>query len=394
MSVDAATAERLAARSGVVHVERLILASFRNLEDGQIEFSPNVNVIVGDNGQGKTNILEAIYLFKYGQSFRAHRDTEMIRFGAPFARAEAVCRLSSGEVEKFALAVEQKGAKKITIGEKQPARQADLVGRYPCVLFGPDDLAIVYGPPGGRRRFIDMVGSMTDPSYIRIAREYRRVLAQRNAALKARASDDELNAWNERIVVVGAELVEKRRDLVVLLDGEISAHATDVKTTIRFGMRYESELLRDAEAMGASIIEGEPVLALSDVFAVKLGMVEQEERRRAITLVGPHRDDVGLMMNGKDLRKYGSQGQRRLFAVLLKLAELTYTEKLLCEPCVLLLDDVFSEFDNITAGKLRGLLDGPRQVFVTTPVPLEWEGEKESREIRVASGHVTQSKQA
>ena len=287
------------------------------------------------------------------------------------------------------MAVEQKGAKKITVGEKKTARQSDLVGRYPCVLFGPDDLAIVYGPPGERRRFADMVGSVTDPAYILAAREYRRILAQRNAALKARASDYELNIWNEKIAAAGAVFIEKRRDLIALIDGEISAHASDLKTPMRFGMRYESELLRDAEAMGASILEGEAAPTLSDVFAVKLGAVEQEERRRMVTLVGPHRDDIALMMNGKDLRKYGSQGQRRLFAVLLKLAELTYTERTLHEPCALLLDDVFSEFDDETAGKLRRLLEGSRQVFVTTPVPLDWVGAPESSVLHVASGHVT-----
>lgn len=377
-----------------MHVEQLILTSFRNLNDGRIDFSPGVNVIVGDNGQGKTNILEAVYLFKYGQSFRTHRDTEMIRFEEPFARAESVCRMRTGETEKFALAIEQRGTKKITIGDKQPGRQGDLVGRYPCVLFGPDDLSIVYGPPGERRRFTDMVGSMTDPTYIRVAREYRRILAQRNAALKARASDYELNIWNEKIAATGAEFIEKRRDLTALLDGEISAHASDLKTTMRFGMRYESELLHDAEAMGASIVEGEPIPTLSDVFAVKLGVVEREERRRMVTLIGPHRDDIALFMNGRDLRKYGSQGQRRLFAVLLKLAELTYTEKVLHEPCVLLLDDVFSEFDDETSGKLRRLLEGTRQVFVTTPVPLDWAGAEGSSELRVASGHVSTGAQA
>ncbi len=347
-----------------------------------------MNLFVGANGQGKTNILEAIQFFKFGRSFRAGRDSELIRFGEEFCRTEATCTFDTSGNENFAASIERGGTKKIKIHDKEIPRLFELVGRYPCVLFGPDDLRIVSGAPSDRRRFIDMVGSMTDPAYIRCAREYKRVLTQRNAALKARSGDYELNIWNQQIVTAGAKLIELRRALVATLQVELHAHARELHTTFDFALAYESTLLKEAETMAAGGADGEAVPSLADVFAVKLGSLEHEERRRATTLAGPHRDDMSVRLDGNDLRKYGSQGQRRLFAVLLKLAELSHLEKQLKESCVLLLDDVFSEFDRDITKQLQHLLDGTRQVFVTSPVDLEWAGSENAKVYRVSAGCV------
>lgn len=376
-----------------MRVDQLVCTQLRNLEAIDLAFAPGVNLFVGANGQGKTNLLEAIQFFKFGRSFRATRDTELIRFGEPFCRVEATCAFDAGHNETFAASIERGGAKKVRIHDKEIPRLSELVGRYPVVLFGPDDLVIVAGAPADRRRFVDMVGSMTDPAYIHAAREYRRVLSQRNAALKARAGDYELNVWNERIVGAGSELIVRRRELVAVLEAEMGAHARELHTPFEFSLGYESTLLTDAAAMAAASDENdEPSReTIADAFAVKLGALEMEERRRCTTLAGPHRDDVAVRLGGKDLRKYGSQGQRRLFAVLLKLAELSHLEKRLQETCVLLLDDVFSEFDRGIMAQLQHLLDGTRQVFVTSPVDLDWAESENARVYRVASGAVTPS---
>jgi DNA replication and repair protein RecF len=371
-----------------VRVDRLVCTQFRNLESIDLSFAPGVNLFVGDNGQGKTNILEAIQFFKFGRSFRAGRDAELIQFGTDFCRAEAHCSFDAGDRETFAATVERGGAKKVRIHDEEIPRLSDLVGRYPCVLFGPNDLDTVSGPPAERRRFLDMVGSMTDPAYIRCAREYRRILAQRNAALKARAPDDEVNAWNGRIVAAGAELITRRRALVAALEEEMLAHARELHSRFEFAIGYESALQRERETMAAGVGESDAAPSLADVFAVKLGSLEYEERRRGTTLAGPHRDDVSVHLDGRDLRRYGSQGQRRLLAVLLKLAELSYLETKLRESCVLLLDDVFSEFDRDIMTQLQHLLNGTRQVFVTTPVDLDWARSENARVYRVKRGTV------
>jgi DNA replication and repair protein RecF len=371
-----------------VRVDRLVCTQFRNLEPLDLSFAPGANLFLGANGQGKTNILEAIQFFKFGRSFRTSRDGELIRFGAEFCRAEATCTFQAGNTETFAASIERGGVKKIKIHDKEIPRLSELVGRFPCVLFGPDDLRVVSGAPADRRRLVDMVGSMTDPAYIRCAREYKRVLLQRNAALKSRANEYEVNIWNEQIVVAGAELITHRRALVAALEDEVNVHAEELHTPFEFDLSYESALLREAGTMAAGAAEENNLPTLADIFAIKLGALEYEERRRGTTLAGPHRDDVVVNLAGRDLRKYGSQGQRRLFAVLLKLAELSYLEKHLREPCALLLDDVFSEFDRDIMGQLQHVLDGKRQVFVTSPVELEWAKSENAREFRVAGGKV------
>lgn len=373
-----------------MHIERLVCTQWRNLADQAIEFSPGVNLLIGENGHGKTNILEAIQFFKFGRSFRTHRDGELIRFGESFCRCETLAVFGSGERDPFAAAIESNGHKKITISGKAIARVSELVGRFPCVLFGPHDISIVSGEPSLRRRFVDAVGSMTDPAFMQVARDYQRILKQRNAALKARATDSELNAWNEQIIEAGAGLIERRRQLVVNLEREVRARAGELGVRYHFALGYESSLLNEGERMAAGREEGDATPALADVFAMKLGVLEAEERRRMTTLAGPHRDDVQLRLDHNDLRKYGSQGQRRLFAILLKLAELSHLERELGEKCTLLLDDVFSEFDHHVTSRLQTLLDGSRQVFVTSPVMLEWAGNSGSaRVLRVREGHTT-----
>jgi DNA replication and repair protein RecF len=350
-----------------VRIDRFESANFRNLAGGSVEFGPALNVLIGENGQGKTNLLEAIYYFRFGRSFRAQSDSELIQFGQPFCRMEVATTFSDGRNERFACGIERRGAsdqvtRTIKISGQVLPRRSDLAGRFPAVLFGPHDLRTVSGEPEHRRRFFDMVGTTTDPRYLRASADYRRALDQRNAALKARADRAEMAAWNERLVGPGAELTVRRRDLARKLEDRLMAEARAVDSPFEFSMAYESSLLETSAEIGET--------ELREAFMVRLLSLAAEEARRGVTLVGPHRDDVRLCLAGNDLRKFGSQGQRRLFAVLLKLAELVHLEAEMREPCVLLLDDVFSEFDPAIMKRLQHVFDGERQVFVTTPVEL------------------------
>ncbi len=370
-----------------MRVDRFVSTNLRNLAPDEIEFGRGLNLLVGENGQGKTNLLEAIYFFRFGRSFRAGSDSELIRFDEPFCRAELTASFLDGRRETFAFSVERRGGKTIKIDGQVLPRRSDLAGRFPVVLFGPADLRVASGEPEHRRRFLDTVGTMTDPAYFRALRDYRRVLEQRNAALKARADRTEMAAWNERLVASGAELIGRRRDLIALIEAEMAAHARDLDSPFEFSMRYDSPLL-DA-ALQADDVTAQA--GLTRVFHERLAAVAHEESRRGITLIGPHRDDIAFAMAGHDLRRFGSQGQRRLFTVLLKLAELSHIETELREPCVLLLDDVFAEFDAVIMGRLQRVLGGERQVFVTTPVPVDTAGAPGGRVFRVADGRLTAS---
>lgn len=359
-------------------VERLATAEFRNLDHDPIAFSRGVNLLIGENGHGKTNLLEAIYFFKFGRSFRTARDTDLIRFGAPFCRFEVECAYAPGHSESFAASVERNGAKQVKHNDKEVARYTELVGRFPIVLFGPQDLELVSGYPAERRRFLDMVGCMTDRVYLEELRGYRRVLAQRNAALKARQTVEAHGVWTEELIRRGCALVGRRTDLVRRLGALVGAHASGLEVPYAVDLVYDSELL-----------EGRPEeVGCDEQFAARLAAVEADEIQRRMTLVGPHRDDLRLLAAGRDLRTYGSQGQRRLAAVLLRLAELSHLEEVLGEPCVLLLDDLFSELDPVVSARLKRMLDGEHQIFVSSPVGLDWERAMETRRFRVVEGKI------
>jgi DNA replication and repair protein RecF len=362
-----------------LRIQRFASSQFRNLEHEPIVFAPGLNLLIGDNGHGKTNMLEAVSLFKFGRSFRTPRDNDMVCFGQEFCRVEVQSEYSSGETNTLAVSIERSGTKRIKIDGDELPKLSDLVGRYPCVLFGPHDLDVVSGFPAERRKFLDMTGSMTDRVYLDTLRSYRRVLAQRNAALKAQTPQRARSVWDDELVKQGCALVQQRTELVNRIRKHLMPHVEALAVAYAIEIEYESELL---EAHADNI-------ACEEHYVARLAALDTEEARRRTTLVGPHRDDIKLTAGGRDLRRYGSQGQRRLVAVLLRLAELSFLESKLGEPCVLLLDDLFSELDDVVSRKLKKLLDGRRQIFVTSPVEIGWEGADAAKTFHVSNGKVS-----
>ncbi len=370
-----------------MRIDRLTTSSFRNINTPEIELAPGVNLFVGRNGQGKTNLLEAVCLFKFGRSFRTHHDSEMIRFEDPFCRIEAACVFADGHAEDFSISIERGGQKKVVVSGEELLKLSALVGRYPVVLFGPHDLRLVSGQPADRRRFVDIVGSMTDGLYIGLLKDYRRILNQRNAALKARASRSERDAWNSELVDKGITLILRREEITAELENHLRTHIADLDVPFDFCLEYKSTLLAEsASLVGNGQSPGRD--EIKTVFEAKLVSLEREEIRRGSTLAGPHRDDVTMKLSGTDIKKYGSQGQRRLLAILLKLSEMTFLESRNREKCILLLDDVFSEFDRAITRRLQALLESGRQVLVTSPVELDWASSGDVRVFAVENGNV------
>jgi DNA replication and repair protein RecF len=299
-----------------------------------------------------------------------------------------VCGFDDGHLEDFAISIERSGQKKISVSEKELATLSELVGRYPVVLFGPHDLRIVSGLPAERRRFVDIVGSMTDALYMRLLKDYRRILTQRNAVLKRRVSHRELDVWTSELVDKGIDVILKRKEITGKLEIFLLEHIRKLDVPFEFHLEYHSAILNESAAVagnGASTGRDE----MRTVFETKLFSLEAEEKRRGTTLAGPHRDDMIVRLAGRDVKKFGSQGQRRLLAILLKLSEMTFVEAENRERCVLLLDDVFSEFDSSITGRLQGLLQSGRQVLVTSPVSLDWAAPGDVWGFAVKNGGVT-----
>jgi DNA replication and repair protein RecF len=321
-----------------VHLASLQLTHFRNYNELTAAFSPGLNVIFGDNAQGKTNLLEAIAFLATGKSHRTSRDQELVQEGHSALTARAKVERKTGEMSlELTLGHDSRKQLKINgIAEKKIAR---LVGNLAAVFFSPDDLQLLKGPPTGRRRFLDIELSQISQTYLYHLMTYNRALAQRNTVLKQDPVDPALlSIYDEQLLQSGAQLVVRRAEAVQRL----SALAAQYHSLLSEG----KELLRlEYQSQGA---EPQQTPGAEEVFERLFSQLQQrrrEEIRRQITLVGPHRDDVAFWINDRDARLYGSQGQQRTAVLALKLAELQFMSEEIGEYPILLLDDVASELD-------------------------------------------------
>jgi DNA replication and repair protein RecF len=340
-------------------IQSLDLVNFRNIEKATLVFSGTYNVIRGRNAQGKTNLLEAIHLFSLGRSFRTRRREEMVRFDEEYLFARLACRSDSGVGFRIEVGIERGGRISVSVNGKKLASLSEIIGIIPTVIFTPEDVALASGPPAERRMFVDYTASQISPSFFRDLKEYRRVLLQRNAALK-RGLDtgrrpEGIGAWSEMLVESGAAVVDGRMEVLAEIEGRTS----DLMRRIMPGagslsMRYASSF--DAEA-------GETSEALREALA----RTREQEKRRGYTLVGPHYDDIRIYLDDEELRRYGSQGRKRLASIVLKLAQARAIMERRAERPVVLLDDIFSELDDETSGKVKSLLSDGYQSFITTP---------------------------
>lgn len=321
-----------------MHLASLRLEHFRNYRTLHLTFSPGLNVIHGDNAQGKTNLLEAIFFLATGKSHRAGRDQDLIMEGADGLSARASVIRRTGELT-LDLSLGNATRKQVKINGLAERRIARLVGNLAAVFFSPDDLQLVKGPPSGRRRFLDIEIAQISQSYLHHLMAYTRVLAQRNTLLKQEVPDSGLLAvYNEQLLEAGAQVISRRaRAVKRLADIATGFHTLLAEGKERLRLEYQSQ--------GAELGQNpEPQEVLERLRAL-LHQRHREELQRQVTLVGPHRDDLAFWIDDRDARLYASQGQQRTAVLSLKLAELEYMAEELGEYPVLLLDDVASELD-------------------------------------------------
>jgi DNA replication and repair protein RecF len=354
----------------------LWLQQFRGCAAERVEFSPGLNVLVGANAQGKTSFLEAIYLLATSKSMRGSRDEELIRWEAPLAVAGGeVLRERAADVELEVL-LSRTERKALVVNRRRVARAGEFIGQLRAVAFSAAELEVVRGEPACRRRFLDLEIAQLSPAYVHALVGYRRALEQRNRLLKQGGGQgvepETLSAWSEQLVEHGVRLVERRQRFVEgLAEYAVAVHAELSEGTERLTVAYAPSfrLPRRPPATGGGS-EAEQAeawrAALRESFLGALGEVRREELRRQVTLVGPHRDDVTLLLNGREARLYGSQGQQRSAALSIKLAELRLMKELGGEAPVCLLDDVFSELDARRRAHLFASLGERGQTVLTT----------------------------
>lgn len=383
-----------------MHVARLSLTDYRNYERAELDLGPGATVFVGRNGQGKTNLVEAIgYLSTLG-SHRVSGDQPLIRAGADAAIVRAL--LTHGDRELLVeLQLNRQGANRAQLN-RSPVKTRELPRYSHSVLFAPEDLAIVRGEPSVRRRMLDELLVQRTPRLSGVMADYERVLKQRNSLLKSArarglAADKltTLDIWDERLVDLGAELIDQRVALIDELAAPLAAayqsiveadHAPRLRPLLSIdGADPEDDAAPDAAAPAAS---GDT----RSRFTGALRMLRPKELERGITLVGPHRDDVVLLLNGLPAKGYASHGESWSFALSLRLAsaELLRRDSTTGDP-VLVLDDVFAELDLLRRERLAAAIDGFEQVLVTAAVLEDVPEPLIARIVHIDAGRIVES---
>ncbi len=379
----------MSAAPGAARLARLVVRDFRNLE--HVELSPPSAgwVVVGENGQGKTNLLEAIHYLQLFRSSRGARDADVVRFGAEAFHIAA--QVDTGKCHEVSVGFERAGhRKRARLDGAVPERLSDALGALPSVMFSPDDVALITGSPAERRRYLDVMLAVTNHAYLVALQQYRAALLRRNAALRSAAASgarthfadasasDAVAVWEPALAEFGAALWRERRAWVASMEERLEALCREIGEDARVRMRYASSLSASDD----------PRTALARALEEKRG----SDLRRGLTHVGPHRDDLVVTLDGRDLRVFGSAGQQRTAAIALRMLEAaTVTERRGLAP-MFLLDDPFAELDARRSTRILSLLE--REGMGQTVLVVPREGDIPSAltplaRYRIAGGVVT-----
>ncbi|MYA65559.1 MAG: DNA replication and repair protein RecF [Gemmatimonadetes bacterium] len=362
-----------AVSSRFVVLRELELRHFRNLEVQELHFPPEGVAVIGDNAQGKTNLLEAIYYLESFRSFRGAGDGELAAFSEDVfylrgsVEGDRPARVSAGYDRK-------RKKKKVSVDGTDAVRIAGALGRLGAVVFSPSDVELVSGGPRARRRFLDILLSLNRKGYVEALAGYRKALAQRNAALKANAGAAAVVAWDRGLVEQGARVTHLRHEWATTWSSPFATYCTAISGCDPVAMTYRPNLgnARGGSRAGAEAFGADEGL-VRERFEVRLAETRETDAQRGVTTVGPHRDELHLTISsqGRSLpaRTFGSGGQRRTAALALRLAEAATIRRERGTEPILLLDDAFAELDEGRSRQVMELLagEGAGQVVLTAP---------------------------
>ena len=368
-----------------MYIENLSIKNYRNYTEEELTFENKVNVILGENAQGKTNIMESIFVLAMAKSHRTSNDKELIRWDEEYAKIEGRVRKKNTSIP-LELIISKKG-KKAKSNHIEQGRLSQYVGNMNVVMFAPEDLSLVKGSPQVRRRFLDMEIGQVSPVYLHDMSQYHKILQQRNHYLKllqTRKQTDVtmLDVLTDQFIQYAAKIVERRYHFLSKLQ--------QWAEPVHAGISRNLEVLKIQYKPSLDVSESMNLTKMIEVYQEKFDKIKTREMERGVTLVGPHRDDLVFFVNGRDVQTYGSQGQQRTTALSLKLAEIELIHEEIGEYPILLLDDVLSELDDYRQTHLLNTIQGKVQTFVTTPSieGIDHQTLREASTFYVSQGHV------
>lgn len=356
-------------------IKKLLLKNFRNYESEEIAFQSGVNIMVGDNAQGKTNSAEAVFYLCTGYSPRASKDKQVIRYGEKTAIIKGVAESRYGEVE-VEITFTQTG-KDITLNGVPLKKIGELMGNINSVFFNPADLKLIQESPEDRRRFMDVSLSQMDKQYFYALQKYKKILSQRNDLLKnpdKEVAYETLPLWDIELSKSAIEVIEKRQKFIE----DLTPHAKEACSFITDNKENLELYLETPYYQGGGVDE------LIKSYAEKT----EKDMILGYTSVGPHRDDIKIKLSGEDVRVYGSQGQQRTAALSLKLAETEVFNSCFNEYPVLILDDALSELDKNRRIRLIERLSNIQTVITCTDLPIEFSGLSNVNVMHVKDGKI------
>ena len=365
-----------------MYIKKLELSNFRNYQSLDLSFVPGINVLYGENGSGKTNILEALYWVSMIKSFRTSEDYIMVRKGSD--AASIGLEASENDLSKlysFEYSLSNK-RKLIKENNNKLSRVSKVIGKIPLVLFSPENIMVIKGEPSLRRRFIDDMLSQINPEYYTVLQKYSKEVSHRNYLLKGIREGDippgSLDVWNSQVMENGKRILLARKEAIKMLNAILSSKLIESPGMVE--LRYFSKRFSSLEPDD-----------ITEAFREFFSRHRDEEIARATTLIGPHRDDIEILYKGAGAKQYASEGQQRLTAILIKLAEgLLIRERRGIFP-VVLLDDFSSELDIPNRGFIGNTFKQFKQIIITTTYKSNLEGFNPAREFTVKDGKVVEN---
>lgn len=354
-----------------MYIKTLKLKNYRNYEEVEVSFDPNINIIYGNNAVGKTNLLESIYMCSTSKSHKNTKENDIINFNKNESHIKLIFNVgeSSTSPQIIDIQLNRDSKKGIAKNGVKVEKLSEFLGFFNVIMFAPEDLNIIKDGPMVRRKFLDVEISQTDKIYVQHLQNYHKTLNQRNSLLKdiykttgnnRQDLIDMLDTYDEQLVNYGLEVIKKRKENIKLLAEKIlNIHLLISNNKENLIVSYENDIL---SSIGASFTSPK------ETYLKKLRETRDLDIKNQYTLVGPHRDDICFVIDGNDIRKFGSQGQKKTAAISLKLSELEMLKEKINDTPVLLLDDVFSELDESRQKLLVSSLKGIQTIITCTGI--------------------------